>query len=63
MNSAASDLGAVADAMDAARSAVVDAQQQDDERTSSVRAPNSVARVDFAGMARHRRQEAERHAL
>ena len=35
------DLGAVADAMDAARSAVVDAQQQDDEGTSSVRAPSS----------------------
>ena len=35
------DLGAVADAMDAA---------------SSVRAPSSVARVDFAGMARRRRQ-------
>ena len=33
------DLAAVADAMDAARSAVVDAQQQDDERTSSLRAP------------------------
>src|ERR1700677_3930797 len=53
------DLGAVADAMDAARSAVVDAQQEDDEGTPSVRAPNSVARVDFAGMARRRRQEAE----
>jgi integrase len=57
------DLGAVADAMDAARSAVVDAQQEDDEGTPSVRAPSSVARVDFAGMARRRRQEAERHGL
>ena len=47
------DLAAVADAMDAARSAVVDVRQQDDEGTSSVRAPSSVARVDFAGMARH----------
>jgi hypothetical protein len=43
------DLGAVADAMDAARSAVVDAQQQEDEGTSSVRAPSSVARVISRG--------------
>ena len=62
------DLGAVADAMDAARFAVIDAQQQDDEGTSSVRAPSSVVRalwrrVDFAGMARHCCQEAERHDL
>jgi hypothetical protein len=49
--------------MDAARSAVVDAQQQDDEGTSSVRAPSPVARVHFAGMARHGREEAERHGL
>ena len=70
------DLGAVADAMDGARSAVVDGQQQSDEGTPNVRAPNSVVpnsvpnslfrtlwRVDFAGMARRRRQEAERHGL
>ena len=57
------DLAAVADAMDAARSNVVDAQQLGDEGTQSVRAPSSVARVDFAGMARRRRQEAERHGL
>ena len=35
-------LGAVADAMDAARSAVVDAQGQDDEGISNVRDPSSV---------------------
>jgi hypothetical protein len=52
------DLGAVADAMDAARSAVVDAQQQDDEGVPGAPAPSSVARVDFEGMVRHRRQEA-----
>jgi hypothetical protein len=59
------DLAAVAaaDAMDAARSAVVDAQQLGGEGTQRVRAPSSVARVDFAGMARQRRQEAERHGL
>jgi integrase len=56
------DLGAVADAMDAARAAVVDAQE-DDEGIPSVRAPSSVARVDFAGMARRRRQQAEIHGL
>jgi hypothetical protein len=47
----------------AARSAGVDVPQQDDEGIPNVRAPSSVARVDFAGMARHRRQEAERHGL
>ena len=57
------DLAAVADAMDAARSAVVDAQQLGDDGTQSVRASGSVARVDFAGMARRRRQEVERHGL
>jgi hypothetical protein len=57
------DLGAVADAMDAARSAVVDAQEQGDEGAAGARAPSSVARVDFAGMARRRRQEAKRHGL
>jgi integrase len=57
------DLAAVAVAMDAARSAVVDAQQLGGEGTQRVRAPSSVARVDFAGMARRRRQEAERHGL
>ena len=57
------DLGAVADAMDAARSAVVDSPQQDDEGTAGARTPSSVARVDFAGMARQRRREAERHGL
>ena len=36
------DLGTVADAMDAARAAVVDAQE-DDEGIPSVRAPSSVA--------------------
>jgi integrase len=57
------DLAAVADAMDAARSAVVAAQQSDDEATPSARTPNPVARVDFAGMARRRRQQSERHGL
>ena len=36
---------------------------EDDEEISNVRAPSSVARVDFAGMARRRRQEVERHGL
>ena len=56
------DLGAVADAMDAARSAVVDAQE-DDEGIPSVRAPSSVARVDFAGMADAVAKQAEIHGL
>ena len=55
------DLAAVADAMDAARSAVVDAQ--DDERDPHTAPASSVARVDFVGMARRRRKQAEKHGL
>ena len=43
------DLAAVADVTDAARSVVVDAQQQDDEGTPSARTPNPVARVISRG--------------
>jgi integrase len=57
------DLAAVADAMDAARSAVVGAPQQDDGVAESAQASSSVARVDFAGMARRRRQQAEKRGL
>jgi integrase len=55
------DLAAVADAMDAARSAVVDAP--DEERDPHTAPASSVARVDFAGMARRRRKQAEKHGL
>ena len=56
------DLGAVADAMDAARVRRRRCAGRR-RRDPSVRAPSSVARVDFAGMARRRRQQAEIHGL
>src|ERR1700677_3802398 len=49
------DLGAVADAMDAARTAVIDVDGSESGRSPAGRRSGSVSRGDFAGMARRRR--------
>jgi integrase len=56
------DLGAVADAMDAVRCAVIESDSDGNDVASYPR-PGSVARVDFAGMAKRRRQQSETQGL